>query len=481
MAGSLPRWIRRTPASISGMASPAGSAVLPVPAVAVQRGFLQPFGVAFSPDGGTLVAANNASKVYRWDTAVGRELPPLMMTSDLGPVHAVAFSSDGLELATMHRNGSIGFWDRKQDKLLRKIAGKDASGDDLFLCGKIAYSPDGRFLVSGDSHSDTFQVWHAASGRRLRTLRPPPRRDNTSYNLGDVSITFSPDSRCVAVGGSALDYTVRLWEIATGKERLKLGGGQDHLTSAAFSPDGRVLMLRKTHGDTLYFRDAATGQEFGRLNGHRGKMTAAMMLADNRRVLSGSEDTTLLVWDAAKFLRRKLQPQVLQPKEIEALWGDLCGQDAVKAHRAIGTLARSPQTAGFLKQRVRPTAAIEEQQINRWVADLNSRQFLVRQQARTELEMAGGRAEQALRRLLDGKPNLEVRRQAEPLLDKIIDGYPPSDQLGPCRAVEVLEQIGDAEARQVLQALAKGATGTALAREAQTSLQRLTRRATEKP
>jgi hypothetical protein len=41
------------------------------------------------------------------------------------------------------------------------------------------------------------------------------------------------------------------------------------------------------------------------------------------------------------------------------------------------------------------------------------------------------------------------------------------------RAVEVLERIGTAEARQVLQVIAQGAPGARLTREAQEALKRL--------
>ena len=57
------------------------------------------------------------------------------------------------------------------------------------------------------------------------------------------SVAFAPDSK-LAVSASD-DLSVRLWEVATGKEvdRLDLGGATDYARSFAFSADGRTLLI----------------------------------------------------------------------------------------------------------------------------------------------------------------------------------------------------------------------------------------------
>jgi hypothetical protein len=92
------------------------------------------------------------------------------------------------------------------------------------------------------------------------------------------------------------------------------------------------------------------------------------------------------------------------------------------------------------------------------------------------LEKLGDVARPALRRVLEGKPNLEVRRRVEALLKKIEDGPPAAEEVGALRAVEVLEALGTAEARRLLEDLARGDKGARLTQEAGAALQRLGRR-----
>ena len=53
-------------------------------------------------------------------------------------------------------------------------------------------------------------------------------------------MAFSPDGKRIASAG--FDKTVRLWDAATGKEKITLRGHTDTVWSVAFSPDGRQLV-----------------------------------------------------------------------------------------------------------------------------------------------------------------------------------------------------------------------------------------------
>ena len=122
---------------------------------------------------------------------------------------------------------------------------------------------------------------------------------------------------------------------------------------------------------------------------------------------------------------------------------------------------------------MRPIAVSDTRRVRQLVTDLDSEEFIVRNAAIGELDQLGEGAGPALRELLAGKPPLEVRRRVETLLEKWAKQPLPPEIL---RAVEVLEQVGNSEARQVLESMALGAQQARQTREARTSLQRLSHR-----
>ena len=97
----------------------------------------------------------------------------------------------------------------------------------------------------------------------------------------------------------------------------------------------------------------------------------------------------------------------------------------------------------------------------------------MREKAQEELQNLGDLAEPALRRTLDNKPTLEVRRRVQALLERLRGPVKGPELLQALRAVAVLEDIGTPKARRLLQELANGAPEARLTREARASLRRL--------
>jgi hypothetical protein len=117
--------------------------------------------------------------------------------------------------------------------------------------------------------------------------------------------------------------------------------------------------------------------------------------------------------------------------------------------------------------------------VDRLIADLDSDEYSVREKASQQLARYGRILEKALRQTLEKKePSLEVRRRIEDLLMQMRDA---SDLVRASprevRCIELLESIGNAEARRVLQTLAGGIAESELTQEAKASLARLARRA----
>jgi len=149
----------------------------------------------------------------------------------------------------------------------------------------VAFSPDGRTLASA-SLDHTIKLWDVASGRELRTLDGHARTVR--------SVAFSPVGSILASGSD--DTTIKLWDLATGRELLTLDGGAwNTFLSVAFSPDGRILASGGSGGIRLW--DVVNGHALRSLEGHTGPVTSVAFSSDGRTLVSGSDDTTVRLWD----------------------------------------------------------------------------------------------------------------------------------------------------------------------------------------
>ena len=167
---------------------------------------------------------------------------------------------------------------------------------------------------------------------------------------------------------------------------------------------------------------------------------------------------------------------------MQQLWTRLGEEDGPSAYQAVWDMIESSGPAvSFLEKHLRPMPAADEKRIVKLIEKLDDGRFSIRQQAAQELEKLGELAGPALQRTLKAKTTPEVRRQARALLDLAEAQHLSSEGLRTVRAVEVLERVGNPEARRVLQSLARGAPGATVTQEAQAALKRLDKRLPSSP
>ncbi len=259
--------------------------------------------ICFSGDSRTLVGATSISQIgmYRWDLATGHAAPPVPSQHGSGGAYAhsvpgtgdVAYSEDA---AVEQRNVRSG----KVSKVTSGRGKKDADADlDRFG----AFAPDGHttaWIV--DDQSGTIILRDGAK----RKSRMPPLIVPSDHLQCDIwALTFSPDSRFLAVAWSADVYDakgndnpsgrVTVWDLKTRTVAAKWTEGSRGVGAHAFSPDG--LLLAGARGDgQISLRDAHTGKLL-RLLQMAGTQAASVAFSPDGTTLAGcGDDNALYLW-----------------------------------------------------------------------------------------------------------------------------------------------------------------------------------------
>jgi WD40 repeat protein len=193
----------------------------------------------------------------------------------------------------------------------------------------IAYSPDGKILVSASSSfgSGTLVLWDIRTGRKLHEysgslFRPVFSRDGAmlAFTTGDASVVlwdaqaweeirtiendsdemmwsvaFSPDGKTLLTGDAG--YRVKLWDVETGEKLKEFGDGNDIAsTSLSFSPDGKRFVSGGQFISTKLW-DVDSGEEMG--TAEQFSFNSVTFSPDGQWIAGGNTGAQVVIWDGA--------------------------------------------------------------------------------------------------------------------------------------------------------------------------------------
>jgi hypothetical protein len=435
-------------------------------------GMMNDLGCALSPDGKSVAVTTHGNFVMLYDLLKSKEqVQPRQIMVENHQFHnsPLAFTPDGKSLVAagpQHGDPTFVFLDVKSGKEVRQI------DNDQPIFG-LALSGDGKRLAVATQQG--LELWDADTGDEVRTFAGPVQR------FGLRPLVLSSDGKMLAtVSGPD---TVEIWETASGRERQKLHVASDNVAAnprfnnagpqvgaLAFSADGRLLAAGCDQA--VHVWDLMAGQELPPLVGNQGVVRALQFSPDGRQLIAFDNAGLRLAWSVSQVLKSaRATPSRLSDGEFQALWEDLAEADAFGTYRAARHMSAEPERAlTLLSKHMHPVPPGDPERIAKLVGELQNANSGVRRKALGELRKQGEAALGALTQTSGGPRHSQA---AMFLANKLEAQCATPERARALKAVQILEQIGTPEARQLLEKLAGGAAGTRLTVAAKAALDRL--------
>jgi WD40 repeat protein len=250
--------------------------------------------MALSPDGRTVAAGTVYHTIRLWDVASGKELFEQYQGHD-AQVNAVAFSPDGKILASGGDNQQIRLWNSADGTQLRLLKSSART---------LTFSPDGKRIASLWRNNNTVRLWDVASGKEV--LRLTHEGINTAEMDSLRCLAFSTDGRSVLTVDHRVGKpkpslgTARLhvWDAASGRLVREFSMPELYPECLAIAPDGKSVALGGSNS-ALQIWDMEAGKLIAALPGHQHRVETVAFSPDGRTLASGSLDRTVRLWETA--------------------------------------------------------------------------------------------------------------------------------------------------------------------------------------
>jgi WD40 repeat protein len=372
----------------------------------------------FSPDGRFLYMSDYPSRTWMWEIATGK------VVWRAGGECASALSPDGAALIYASVGPRLHSRDAATGKARGEFRLNSTAPEGLgSVITALAFAPDGRRLAAA-VRDGKVSLCGAPDGSEIRQfLAVEPSQSRFAHLFGHgnyvTDLAFSPDGRWLLTGGS--DDLVRVWEVATGAEVLRRPAHEGGELRVAFGPGGRTALSSGRDGQAYLWdlRPAPLPKATP------AKVWDDLCSADSpkayRAVWALSEDA-----GAAKFLREKLAPvPQVDPGRVQKLLGDLNSEKfkiRTEAARALGELGELAGPA--MEESLKKKLALEvELRLRKLLAALQREPTpaeVHQMRAVQALELAGTpAAREVLRAWANGAPGARLTEDARAALVRL--------------------------------------------------------------
>jgi len=253
----------------------------------------------FSPNGNFLASASWDNTIKLWNLESFEEIASL--TGHLDSVEVIDISMDSLLLASGSNDQTIRLWDIKKNQGLHTF---DNFSDTI---RSLCFSPDGLQLAAGSW--DVIHLWDVLSKKLIRTFK-----GQTKNYISALAI--SPDGLTLAAGSH--DKTIRLWDMTSKKQSLKLQGHLRRVNTVAFSPDNLTL-ASGSHDKQVKLWNIKTGKEINGLNVHNDFVSSVAFSPDGNILASACHDNKIRLWQIHyKIMPKDALVEIIERNIVDA-------------------------------------------------------------------------------------------------------------------------------------------------------------------